>query len=90
MATLYQGPKKSGNCCQIFIHNVSNYENYYEPACLDGCHFQPAIPVQEFNPTVKLPDLTVEGDVMLKEFNFMVDNKIDRPVKIGRVGLRII
>ena len=28
----------------------------------------------------------VEGDVMLKEFNFIVDNKIDKPVKIGRVG----
>ena len=33
----------------------------------------------------KLPDLVVEGDVMLKEYNFMVDNKIDKPVKIGKV-----
>ena len=40
----------------------------------------------EFNVNSKLPDLVVEGDVMLKEFNFLVDNKIDKPVKIGRVG----
>ena len=39
----------------------------------------------EFNVNSKLPDLVVEGDVMLKEFNFLVDNKIDKPVKIGRV-----
>ena len=36
--------------------------------------------------SAKLPDLTVEGDVMLKQFDFLVDNKIDKPVKIGRVG----
>ena len=48
---------------------------------------QPSIPVQEFNAAAKLPDLVVEGDVMLKEFNFMVDNKIDKPVKIGRVSI---
>ena len=48
---------------------------------------QPSIPVQEFNVAAKLPDLVVEGDVMLKEFNFMVDNKIDKPVKIGRVSI---
>jgi len=44
----------------------------------------PPIPVTEFNVNSKLPDLVVEGDVMLKEFNFLVDNKIDKPVKIGR------
>ena len=43
----------------------------------------------EFNVNSKLPDLVVEGDVMLKEFNFLVDNKIDKPVKIGRVGRMI-
>ena len=46
---------------------------------------QPPIPAEEFKLDTKLPDLTVEGDVMLKEFNFIVDNKIDKPVKIGRV-----
>ena len=45
---------------------------------------QPPIPLSEFNVNSKLPDLVVEGDVMLKEFNFLVDNKIDKPVKIGR------
>ena len=40
--------------------------------------------MSEFNVNSKLPDLVVEGDVMLKEFNFLVDNKIDKPVKIGR------
>jgi len=64
-ATLYHGSNKSGNSCQIFIHN-------------------PPIPVTEFNVSSKLPDLVVEGDVMLKEYNFMVDNKIDKPVKIGK------
>ena len=44
----------------------------------------------EFNVNSKLPDLVVEGDVMLKEFNFLVDNKIDKPVKIGRVGTSYI
>ena len=41
--------------------------------------------MEEFKLESKLPDLIVEGDVMLKEFNFIVDNKIDKPVKIGRV-----
>jgi len=44
----------------------------------------PPIPAEEFKLDSKLPDLIVEGDVMLKEFNFIVDNKIDKPVKIGR------
>lgn len=53
---------------------------------MSPCRAQPPIPASEFNVSAKLPDLTVEGDVMLKQFDFLVDNKIDKPVKIGRVG----
>ena len=48
---------------------------------------QPPIPAEEFKIDAKLPDLTVEGDVMLKEFDFIVDTKIDKPVKIARVSV---
>ena len=48
---------------------------------------QPPIPAEEFKIDAKLPDLTVEGDVMLKEFDFIVDNKIDKPVKLARVRI---
>jgi len=44
----------------------------------------PPIPAEEFKLGSKLPDLTVEGDVMLKEFDFIVDTKVDKPVKIAR------
>jgi len=44
----------------------------------------PPIPITESNINSKLPDLVVEGDVMLKEYDFLVDNKIDKPVKIGK------
>ena len=47
---------------------------------------QPPIPVDEFNINTKDPAVIVEGDVMLKEYNFIVEEGNEKLLKIGRVG----
>ena len=51
-----------------------------------------SIPVDEFKLEDRQPDITVEGDVMLKEFHFIVqpDKSEEKLIKIGRVsGLQL-
>jgi len=65
VATLNQPPGRSGNCCQIFLHN-------------------PPILTEEFDPDSMKPSLTVEGDVMLKEYDLLAGENEEQTIKIGR------
>ena len=52
--------------------------------------FQPPISVDEFNINNMKPAIIVEGDVMLKEYDFIVEETKDKPIKIGRVDIDIL
>ena len=52
-------------------------------------YFQPPILVDEFNINTMHPAIIVEGDVMLKEYDFIVDETKDKPLKIGRVNISV-
>ena len=45
---------------------------------------QPPIAVEEFNTNNLAPAITVEGDVMLKEYQFIVEESKEKLLKIGR------
>ena len=51
--------------------------------------FQPPILVEEFNTNTMQPAIIVEGDVMLKDYDFIVEDTKDDPLKIGRVNMSI-
>ena len=61
----------------IFIMSVWKEFNYR----VKLSPFQPPISVDEFNINNQKPAIIVEGDVMLKEYQFIVDKLL----KIGRV-----
>ena len=42
--------------------------------------------MEEFNTNSLAPAITVEGDVMLKEYQFIVESSKEKLLKIGRVG----
>ena len=45
---------------------------------------QPPIAVEEFNTNNLAPAITVEGDAMLKEYQFIVEESKEKLLKIGR------
>ena len=45
---------------------------------------QPPIPVEDFNTNNMNPAIMVEGDVMLKEYQFIVEENKEKLLKIGR------
>ena len=82
MATLDHKPGKAGNSCQIYIHNVSQATDELRGKLFS---FQPPISVDEFNMNNQKPAMIVEGDVMLKEYQFIVEQSKDKLLKICRV-----
>ena len=45
---------------------------------------QPPIAAEKFNTNNLAPAITVEGDVMLKEYQFIVEESKEKLLKIGR------
>ena len=56
---------------------------------VQGICFQPPILVDEFNVNTMQPAIVVEGDVMLKEYDFIVDKPRTSPLKLGRVNISL-
>ena len=44
--------------------------------------------MDEFNINNMKPDIIVEGDVMLKEYQFIVEEREGKLLKIGRVNMK--
>ena len=82
-ATLNQPAGRPGNVCQIFIHNVRTYQPNDRMQSSLYTHPQPPILTEEFDPEALVPSLTVEGDVMLKEYDVLAGDQ-GQVVKIAR------
>jgi len=81
--------KKNGNWTKksegkvLAVATLDHDEGQSGNCCQIYIH-NPPIPVDEFNTNTKEPSIIVEGDVMLKEYDIIVVENKDKPLKIGR------